>query len=86
MYRFTTNVEPKTTSADRDDDPAVLQRPSEDAHVDAVEPGALCSCGFRLSASCCVFSSRALSVGVSVNATSIETRIENAIVQPNWFR
>ena len=32
------------------------------------------------------FSSRALSVGVSVNATSMETMIDIAIVQPNWFR
>ena len=30
-------------------------------------------------------SSRELSIGVSVKLTSIETRIANAIVQPNWF-
>jgi hypothetical protein len=31
------------------------------------------------------FRKRELSIGVSVKLISIETRIENAIVQPNWF-
>jgi hypothetical protein len=30
-------------------------------------------------------SSRELSIGVRVKLTSMETRMENAIVQPNWF-
>mgnify|MGYP003694175871 CR=1 FL=1 len=79
------NVSEGGDDRDADDDARMVERPVHAPRVPPVEPveeAALpLSCDRRRASAS--FRNRELSIGVSVKLTSIDTRIANAIVQPN---